>query len=177
MVRKNPEVPNVVFENVRILFRNFTGKEGTYNVRGDRNFCIALTDEVAEDMKANGWNIKYLKPREEGDAPLAYIPVRVNFGGRPPRVVMVTSRGKTTLGEDEVAILDWADIENVDVIIRASHWEVNGKTGIKAYAQSVYVTIIEDDLERKYVDVPDSAVSSMISDERAVIDDGPPWGE
>jgi hypothetical protein len=75
---------------------------------------------------------------------------------------MLTSRGKTNLDEDMVDILDWADVVKADVIIRPYEWEVNGKSGVKAYLQSIYVTIEEDDLERKYGDVPDSAASAVI---------------
>jgi hypothetical protein len=63
---------------------------------------------------------------------------------------LITSRGRTNLGEDAVEMLDWADILNVDLIVRPYEWNVNGKTGIKAYLQSIYVTIQEDALEQKY---------------------------
>ena len=93
---------NVVMENVRIIFRNFSGKEGQYNREGDRNFAVLLDDKTAEQMAKDGWNVKVLKAREEGDEDQPYLTVAVNFKGRPPRVVMVTSRGRTNLGEDEV---------------------------------------------------------------------------
>lgn len=147
---------NVVLEDIRIIFRNFAGKEGQYNREGDRNFAALLDEAVAGDMEMNGWNIKYLKPREEGDQPQAYIQVSVNYRGRPPRVVMVTSRGRTSLDEQDVDILDWADIRSVDLIIRPYEWTVNGKSGVKAYLQSLFVTIEEDELELKYADVPDA---------------------
>lgn len=143
----------VMMEGVRIIFRNFAGKEGQYNREGDRNFAVLLDDPVANAMAEDGWNIKWLKPREddEDDAtPQAYLPVSVNFKGRPPRIVLITSRGRTNLDEDTVETLDWVDILNVDLIVRPYEWTVNGKSGIKAYLQSIYVTIEEDPLEIKY---------------------------
>lgn len=146
----------IVMEGVQILFRNFSGEEGQYNREGDRNFAVLLDEKTAHELGEDGWNVKVLKPREdqeEEDAERPYLPVSVNFKGRPPRIVMITSRGKTILGEDEVAMLDWADITNVDLIVRPYNWDVNGKTGIKAYLQSLYVTIEEDELERKYAEL------------------------
>lgn len=147
----------VLMEGVRIIFRNFAGKEGQYNREGDRNFAVLLDDPTAEKMAADGWNVKWLRPREdaeEEETPQAYLPVSLNFSkGRPPRVVMITSRGRTNLDEDTVDLLDWADISNVDMIVRPYEWQVSGKTGIKAYLQSIYVTIEEDELERKYAEL------------------------
>ena len=144
---------NVTMEGVRIIFRNFSGKEGQYNREGDRNFAVLLDPKVAKQMEADGWNIKVLNPREEGDEPQPYLPVSVNFKGRPPRVVMITSRGKTNLDEATVGTLDWADILNVDLIVRPYEWAVSGKSGVKAYLQAIYVTIQEDALELKYADL------------------------
>lgn len=151
-----PQDNTVLMEGVRIVFRNFSGKEGQYNREGDRNFAVLLDPTIANTMAEDGWNVKWLKPREgdEEDADLqAYLQVSVNFKGRPPRVVMISSRGRTNLDEGSVEMLDWADIQNVDLIVRPYEWNVNGKTGIKAYLQSIYVTIEEDELEKKYADL------------------------
>lgn len=144
------EVKTFMVEDAQLIFRNFAGKEDQYNREGDRNFSVILNPEVAEGMAADGWNIKYLKPREEDGDETPYIQVTVKFGVRPPKVVMITSGGRTQLGEDEIEVLDWSDFENVDMIARAYEWSVNGKTGIKAYLQSMFVTLREDELERKY---------------------------
>ena len=147
----------VLMEDVRIVFRNFAGLEGQYNREGDRNFSVILPDDVAEAMAQDGWNVKYLKARDEEETPTPYLQVAVNFKGpRPPRVVMVTSRNRTNLGEEECELLDWADISQVDLIVRPYNWSVNGKSGVKAYLKSIYVTINEDELELKYADVPEA---------------------
>lgn len=146
----------VLMEGVRIIFRNFAGKEGQYNREGERNFAVLLPEDVARQMEADGWNVKWLKPRDEDEEETEqpYVAVSVKYDkGRPPRIVLITERGRTNLGEDEVEMLDWADISNVDLIVRPYEWSVNGKTGIKAYLQSLYVTIEEDPLERKYADL------------------------
>jgi hypothetical protein len=149
----------VLMEGVRIIFRNFEGKEGRYNKKGSRNFGVVLPDEeVARAMAADEWNVKWLQPREEDEGEEAtetpWLPVEVAYDrGRPPRIVLVTSRGRTNLGEDDVEMLDWADITNVDLIVRPFNWEVNGKGGVKAYLQSMYVTIEEDELQKKYAEM------------------------
>ncbi len=147
-----PRDNTVIMEGVRIIFRNFAGKEGQYNREGDRNFAVLLDDKTAQEMSSDGWNVKWLRPREEDEeeSTQAYLPISVNFKGRPPRIVLITSRGRTNIDEDQIEMLDWADILNVDLIVSPYAWTVNDKSGIKAYLQSLYVTIQEDALELKY---------------------------
>lgn len=153
---------NIRIEGARIGFRNFSGKEGRFNPKGRRNFCVFLEEDIAKDMEKEGWNVKWLQPREEGDEPQAYLQVKVVFGKIPPKIVLVTMRGKTRLDEDTVNILDWAEIQNVDLVVRPYNWEVNGNTGVSAYIKTMYVTLREDEFESKYYDVPDSAASAMM---------------
>lgn len=145
----------ILIEDARIVFRNFAGREGQFNREGDRNFAVLLDDDVADQMEKDGWNVKRLKPREDDEEQhaQAYLQVSVRYKGRPPRIVLVTSRGRTDLGEDEVEVLDYADIKQVDLIIRPYDWAVNGKSGIKAYLKSLFMTINEDALELKYADL------------------------
>lgn len=137
-------------ENARLIFRNFSGKEGQYNREGDRNFAVVLTAEAAEEMIQDGWNVRYLDAREDGDPDTPYIQIAVSFKQRPPRVILLTSTSRTQLDEASVEVLDWADVLVADLIARGYEWNVNGKTGTKAYLQSLFVTIEEDALERKY---------------------------
>jgi hypothetical protein len=141
---------NRIIEDVTIAFRNFEGKEDTYNRAGDRNFAILLDEDLAAEMERDGWNVKHLKAREDDETPQAYIQVAVSYKARPPKIGMVTSKGLTYLGEDEVEMLDWVDIETADVTLNPYEWAVNGKTGVKAYLQSLFIKIEEDYLQQKW---------------------------
>ena len=156
MVKKN-----IVIENARIGFRNFSGKEGKFNPAGRRNFCVFLETDLAKELEEDGWNIRWLQPRDEAEEPQAYLQVAVSFDNIPPKIILVTKKSKTPLDETSVDILDWAEIDNVDLIIRPYNWDVNGKGGVKAYIKTMYVTIVEDEFESKYYDVPDSAANSL----------------
>lgn len=140
-----------VVEDAKIIFRNFSGIERPpYNSAGDRNFVVVLDQKTAEEMFKDGWNVKFPDPNEEGDVRDPRIQVKINYKQRPPRVVVLTSTSRTELNEDTIGMLDTVDFRTVDLIANAYSWEVNGKSGIKAYLKSMFVTLEEDELEQKY---------------------------
>lgn len=144
----------VTIEDARIIYRNFAGREGQYNQAGTRTFNVLLDDELAEAMKQDGWNVKYLKPKPEdveaGNSPQAHIQVQARYDIRPPRVVLITSRNRTLLDDETIEVLDDVDIKTIDLIMRPYHYDVRGDKGIKAYLKTMFVTIQEDYLELKY---------------------------
>ena len=150
------KIDDLIVEDARIVFRpNFSGREERYNRAGDRNFCIAIDDPVmAQRLTDDGWNIRIKEPVNEGDEALYYLQVAVRFDNFPPKVTMMTQRNRkgTILDEESIEALDYADIRNVDLIIHPSFWEVSGKSGIKAYLKTMYVTIEEDVFAAKYAE-------------------------
>lgn len=148
----------VLMENAEVLFLNFEGRPSTFNQEGQRNFCVLLDPEVAEDMLADGWNVKQLK-EYEGEPGDFYIQVEVKYRDRygralrPPKIQLISSRGTQRLEEDDVHIMDQVDIAKVDLIFNGKVREEDGQRKIKAYLQSYFCHINEDYLELKYADL------------------------
>lgn len=127
-------------DDARIIYRNFSGEGSKFNREGDRNFSLIIDDPaIADELVAQGWNVKIREPREEGDDPFIHLPVKVKFNDRGPRIYLITGDRRNELDEESVAILDNVDIIGVDLDIRPYDWEVNGKTGRTAYLHSMRV--------------------------------------
>lgn len=152
MAYKN--LDNILIEDAHVIFRNFSGEESKYNRAGKRNFCVIIEDsDLAQKLADDGWNVRLLRPRDEDEQPRHYLQVEVNYDSKfPPKVIMITRRGRVDLLEDTIGSLDYAELKKVDILVRPYQWEVNGKEGVKAYLKTMYVTIEEDELEAKYAE-------------------------
>lgn len=127
--------------DTRIIYRNFRGEGSKFNREGDRNFAMIIpTQDLADELISRGWNVKIKDPREEGEEPFMYLPIKVKFNDRGPQIYLVTGDRTNRLDEVVVSMLDDIDIRSVDLDIRPYDWEVNGKTGRTAYLQAMEVT-------------------------------------
>ena len=79
-----------------------------------------------------------------------WLTVDANFGKYPPECFLVSGINKIPMGPDEVYKFDSARILNADVEISPSRWEVNGKYGIKAYLNRIFIEIEPNRLDEKY---------------------------
>lgn len=141
-------VGNITLEGARLIFRNFAGNPDDYNKQGGlRTTGVLIPNDLAEEMKAEGWNIKYLKPRDPQDEPQAFLTVKCKFGKIKPTIYICTEHGKTLLDEDSVESIDYAEIRDVDIVIRPYEYEPGC---ISAYIKTMYVNIVEDVFADKY---------------------------
>ena len=135
--------PNNILQidDARIIFRNFSGAPSKFNREGDRNFAVIIPEqEIADALIAEGWNVKIKPPREDGDTPFMYLPVKIKFNDRGPRVYLKSGSNIIRLDEESISCLDNVDIISVDLDIRPYDWNVNGMEGRTAYLQSIRVT-------------------------------------
>lgn len=138
-------------DDARIIYRNFAGRGDKYNREGDRNFAVLIPDEkLADELVERGWNVKIKPPREDGDTPFMFLPVKVKFNDRGPNVYLKTGDTQNRLDEESVSILDNIDIISVDLDIRPYDWSVNGKDGRTAYLQAIRVTQDVDRFADRY---------------------------
>lgn len=138
-VAENFRIENAYIPGGR--WRNFSGAVTEMNKTGERRFNIFLPEELAGIMSDLGWYVKRKDPYREGDDPIFFIEVTVSWKLRAPDIKLTSYDGvMTRLTEETVGILDTVDIANATVEINPNNWNVNGKTGCKAYLYELNVT-------------------------------------
>ena len=138
----------LLLENVKIGFKNFSGKPDDYTREGDRNFTVFFSDYAyAQELAEEGWNIKFPDQSPNQDAEdfmrEPFLNVAVRYDNFPPNIFLIEEETKTKnlMTDETIAQLDTIDIISCDIEITPYHWERNGKAGIKAYAKTMYVVM------------------------------------
>ena len=136
------------FERTRFIFdTNFSGENDQKFHSKTRKGNIVLTEEQAQEMSAEGFNVKVTKPgqkliaegREDEFEPTYFVPIICNFESQyPPKVWLNRGEGMSAelLDAESVGILDKMWIESVDVCCS----EYNGQNGKSLYVKSMDVT-------------------------------------
>jgi hypothetical protein len=169
MANKRTEVKHeITLEGVKMIWKNFAGEKKLFNESGKRNFAIPLDEDLALELRQVGWNVKDNQKkvdRGEADELLYHLPVTVKMDGkRPPRIFMIAKKWsaaekreivtRTQLDDVTVMLLDYAELDNVDVTIRPFNYDVNGSQGVAAYLKLLFAELHQDDLEKKYAHIP-----------------------
>ena len=176
MAYERKRTKKIIIRNTRFIYRtNFAGNPDLNYSQNDtsRNFNIVLDENnpdaqygtCMDDMKpmkiddlvADGWNIKWTKPDDDGNQ-TAFVNVTASYRRRGPQVIKAIGGPSTKIkvDEDDIGELDTDFIENVDYIsINAYEWDP-GK--IKAYLKDMFVTVEDDPFMREYgADMADDA--------------------
>ena len=153
---KNTNSPDrVTLRNFTITYKNFSGRESKYNRAGNRNFALILDDETADQMIADGWNVRVKEYDDGSRFNTLSVAVRYDIERFRPKVVMVTPNGKffkrNIMNEDNVGELDSARVSYANVTLNPSVWHnAKGEPGIKAYLTTGYFVIEKDEFEDEF---------------------------
>lgn len=160
----------LMIDGARITHRNFSGIGSKYNREGDRNFSVIIEDQeiadaLMEDKNKYGvaWNVKVRPPREEGDDPFMYLPVKIKIrdtdrDGRKlpklmgPDVYLRTGNRTNKIDLEDIDMLDDVEIESVDLDIRPYDDIINGNAFRAAYLQAIRVTQRLDRFASRFVE-------------------------
>ena len=162
----------VTLRNFEITYKNFSGRETQYNRAGNRNFSLILDDETADQMLADGWNVRIKEYDDGSRRNTLQVAVRYDIERFRPRVVMVTPNGKyfkrTPLSEEMVSELDSARVSKAFVTLNPSPWHnAMGGSGIKAYLTTGYFVVEKDEFEDEFPEEP--------SDDDDLVDEAVPF--
>lgn len=151
-------------ESPEIFMVNFAGRVTDNNPKGHRQFAWKIpTPEMAEAMKEEGWAVWYTKESERYGEPAPCITVEMRWHNTKelehlnPKIYRCTRKHPTgvLLTEDLVPDLERDEIQDIVLWINPSHWTVNGKSGIKAYVDSMWVKVEDNDPTDKFWHYPD----------------------
>lgn len=106
---------------------------------GDYKFTVFLPEDLYIAMADEGWYVKH-KEKYAGDQREFQIDVGFRFDKYPPNITMITDDGaRVPITEDNVAILQTADFERVDLVIRPYNWQKDSSSGVSAKLDSMDV--------------------------------------
>lgn len=139
--------------------RNFGGEERkdritgrTVNSPGYRNFLLFITEDIAEELKDRGCEVKYTKIQDPNDAAVPYVSVTVSYFLKPVEAYMISNGVSTPLDENRLRMLNDVDISNMCIELECGKEKIhnNGVKYIPLYAQRIYAEISPNYIADKY---------------------------
>jgi len=139
--------------------RNFGGEEKkdkitgrTVNSPGYRNFLLFITEEIAEELKDRGCEVKYTKVQGPNDIPMPYVSVTVSYFLKPVEAYMISNGVVTSLDENHLRTLNSVDLKNLCLELECGKKKVhnNGVEYVPLYAQKIWAEVTPSYIAEKY---------------------------
>lgn len=150
-------IDGIVDRDVRS--RNFGGEEKkhpetgrTVNSAGRRNFLLYIPEEIAEELKDRGCEVKYTKVRQPNDIPVPYVTVSLSYYLKPVEAYMISNGVTTPLDEAHVYMLNDVDFGNlcVELDFGKEKTHQDGTPYIPIFAQKIWAEIVPNYIAEKY---------------------------
>lgn len=152
-----PRVNDINITDGEIAYSNFAGRPTTYRPEGGvRTVTFVIPNDLAQQLIVDGWNIREQtfvndperEPRYLLEASFTF---RTRTGQpRDPKIFIVRPDSLVHVTEETADALDRADIIKVDAVLAPYYWEHGNRKGIRAYVNSLYITIKENPIDEKY---------------------------
>lgn len=144
-----------------IRSRNFKGEErrnpvtgNIVNNAGRRNFLLYLTEEIAEELKDRGCEVKYTKIRDANDVASPFVSINVSYYIKPVECAMRHPNGNVVpLDEAHIGTLDNVDFKNVCLVLDFGKEKVHPSTNVHyvpVFASSIFCDITPNYFNETY---------------------------
>lgn len=162
------KVANITLEDAKFWGRpNFSGELDRFN-NTDRQFTILIPNELADQLRSLGWNVKTKIPTQEElkndpeTGPISSLKVKLNFKfsdthpgdveyEKGPDVFIKQGDQIEKLTSKTVGILDRARVENIDMELRAWEYDPEEAPGQHSARLVQLVAVLRPNiLEEKY---------------------------
>jgi hypothetical protein len=143
---------NLTLEDAKFFGRpNFSGEEDRFK-DSRRKFTVLIPNEVADQLRDIGWNVKTTIPTPEevadGREPLSHLKVMVDTGSD---IWVLMGEDREKLNERTMGVLDRSRIQSMDMEIRAWEYDPEEQPGqFSARLVTLVATIQPNILSAKY---------------------------
>ena len=155
---------NLYIENAWFFGKpNFSGIVDNFG-DSSRKFTVRIPNEVADDLRDMGWNVKTTIPRTEEEEPISHLKVKTSFSfddnhpqdvdyERGPNVHIIMGESIEKLNSRTIGTLDRSRIVKMDMEIRAWHYnqdDIGAKPLYSARLVELVATVQQSRISEKY---------------------------
>lgn len=143
-----------------IRSRNFKGEEKrdpvtgrTVNSAGRRNFLLhSLPEEIAEELKDYGCDVKYTKIKDPNDVAVPYVSISVSYYLKEVEAWTCCKGVNTRLDQNHIHLIDDYDIENACITVEFGKEKTkqNGDVYVPLFLSFIKVDIVPNYVREQF---------------------------